>query len=273
VARLARHPLAFCLLLAAALVAARLAIIDYQFFVPITVPPHDMYQGAAFFGTNVHALRLEGDLAWWNPIGNFGYAQYYQSFLSPLAPTCGHIVFVLWVLGVRALEAVGIVLPEYPQYLAITYVVLPVLAFASFLWLCASLFRSRAAVMLAGIVYAFSGIGLWHSAWFYFQEPFSMYFLIAAVVAALRRPTASHLVLVLLAGLVELTSLNYWTLFNAWFVVVVLGLYAGLHWNQVRRAARRLTELWRTRRNAMAVVSVATAVTAGPRARGVPNTC
>src|SRR5438093_10283656 len=83
----ARSPLAFCLLVAVGLLATRLAIVDYRFLIQTTLPPHDMYQGAAFFATNLHALRLEGDLAWWNPTAIFGYAQYYQSFLSPLAPT------------------------------------------------------------------------------------------------------------------------------------------------------------------------------------------
>src|SRR5262249_7675871 len=163
----ARSPVAFCLLTALGLLATRLAVVDYRFLTLTTLPPHDMYQGAAFFATNLHALRLEGDLAWWNPTALFGYAQYYQSFLSPLAPTCGHVVFVLWAALIRALGGLGVALPEYPQYLVVTYVVLPLLAFVAFLWVCTLLFTSRAAALLAAIVYAFSGIGLWHSAWFY----------------------------------------------------------------------------------------------------------
>ena len=115
-----RPRLRFCLLVATGLVATRLAIVDHQFLAPTTVPPHDMYQGAAYFATNLHALRLEGDLAWWNPISDFGYAQYYQSFLSPLAPTSGHVVFILWAFAARALAFLGLGAAEYMQYVAVT---------------------------------------------------------------------------------------------------------------------------------------------------------
>jgi hypothetical protein len=242
--------------------AMRLAIVDHQFLAPTTLPSHDMYQGAAYFATNMHALRLEGDLAWWNPISDFGYAQYYQCFLSPLAPTCGHVVFILWALTARALALLGVGLPEYMQYVAVTYVAMPWLAYAAFLAFCSLIFASRAAIVLAGIVYAFSGIGLWHSAWFYFQEPFTLYLLLGSVVAALQRPVPSRLLLVLVAVLVQVAALNYWTVYDSWFVVLVLGAYAGFHGNQVRRLARRLVTLWRTRRAGMAAALTATALTA-----------
>ena len=252
----------FCLIVAMGLVATRFAIVDHQFLAPTTVPPHDMYQGAAFFATNLHALRLEGDLAWWNPISSAGYAQYYQSFLSPLAPTSGHVVFIVWAFATRALARVGIGFPEYLQYVAVTYLVLPSLAYWAFLTFCSLLFASRAAVVLAGIVYAFSGIGLWQSAWFYFQEPFTLYLVLAAVVGALRRPVASRLLLVPAAVLVQIASFNYWTLYNSWFLVLVLGVYGGFHANQVRRLGRRLRDLWRTRRAPMVAAPAATALTA-----------
>ena len=253
--------LGFCLLVATGLSATRLALVDHQFLAPTSVPSHDMYQGAAYFATNLHALRLEGDLAWWNPVSDFGYAQYYQCFLSPLAPTCGHVVFILWALAARALALLGVGLPEYLQYVAVTYVVLPWLAYAAFLAFSSLIFASRAAVALAGIVYAFSGIGLWHSAWFYFQEPFTLYLVLATVVAALQRPVPSRLLLVLVAALVQIASFNYWTVYDSWFLVLVLGIYAGFHGNQVRRLGRRLRILWRTRRAAMGTALAATALT------------
>ena len=255
--------MAFCLLTALGLLATRLAVVDYRFLTLTTLPPHDMYQGAAFFATNLHALRLEGDLAWWNPTALFGYAQYYQSFLSPLAPTCGHVVFVLWAALIRALGGLGVALPEYPQYLVVTYVVLPLLAFVAFLWVCTLLFTSRAAALLAAIVYAFSGIGLWHSAWFYFQEPFTLFFLVGAAIAALRRPVASRLLLLLVAALVQIASFNYWSLYNAWFLALTLGTYAVVHGNQVRRLGRRLGELRRRHPVAVATSLSAATLTAG----------
>jgi len=257
-----RSRLGFCLLVATGLVATRLAIVDHQFLTPTIVPSHDMYQGAAYFATNLHALRLEGDLAWWNPISDFGYAQYYQSFLSPLAPTSGHVVFILWAFAARALALLGLGAPEYMQYVAVTYVVLPWLAYAAFLAFCSLIFTSRAAVVLAGIVYAFSGIGLWHSAWFYFQEPFTLFLVLASVVAALQRPVPSRLLLVPVALLVQVASLNYWTVYDSWFLALVLGAYAGFHANQVRRLGRRLRALWRARRAATGTAVAATALTA-----------
>src|SRR4051794_18474062 len=83
---------AFCVGLAALMVAARLVAFDADVFFQFRyVPNHDMLAGLPFFATNVHAVRTTGDLAWWNPIAyhGHGYPQYYQALLSPLAPTSG----------------------------------------------------------------------------------------------------------------------------------------------------------------------------------------
>jgi hypothetical protein len=55
----------------------RLMVFDFaEFFERRAVPSHDFYQGAGLFCPNMHAMRIEGDLAWWNPVGEHGgYAQ------------------------------------------------------------------------------------------------------------------------------------------------------------------------------------------------------
>src|SRR3982751_629895 len=97
--------LAFCAAIAFVMVVLRLLIFDYPVFFGMQyVPNHDMYQGASFFATSMHSVRLSGDIVWWNPVSNNGYAQYYQSFFSPLAPTSHHIVFILWAQLIRVLS-------------------------------------------------------------------------------------------------------------------------------------------------------------------------
>src|SRR5262249_28758885 len=143
-----------------------------------------------------------------------------------------------------------------------TYLVMPWLAYAAFLAFCSLIFASRAAVVLAGGVFAFSGIGLWLSAWFFFQGPFTLFLLLAAVVAAVRRPLASRLLLLLVAALVQLASFNYWTVHNSWFLVLVVGTYAGSHTNQVRRLGRRFRALAREHGVVTGTALAATALTA-----------
>jgi hypothetical protein len=245
----ARQPstLAFCALLAAASVVARILLVDHNFFRLVQIPSHDLSEGLAFFTTSMHSLRLEGDLAWWNPSSHTGYAQYFQAFASPLAPSWGHIVFIAWSHLVVVLASIGIVIPEYVQYLVVNYVVLPFLAFLAFAWFCSLVLRTRAAVALALVVYVLSGIGLWNSAWFYFQEPFSFFFLLGATIAFLQRPTPPRGLVCLAAALVQLASLNYWTVYNLFFFAIVAGTYAAAHRNQVARAGVRL-RAWRAAR-------------------------
>ncbi|NJL94859.1 MAG: hypothetical protein HC915_14650 [Anaerolineae bacterium] len=116
----------FALILALVLLGLRLVSFDHAFFVQLRyVPNHDIYQGASFFATNMHAMRLSGDLAWWNPAEGVGYAQYPQALLSPLAPTQGHLVFMLWAQGVWLADQLGWQFAEYQQYITVTYIVLP----------------------------------------------------------------------------------------------------------------------------------------------------
>jgi WXXGXW repeat (2 copies) len=239
---------AFCVWLALGMVGLRVALFDYRYFLLDTLPNHDMSQGLAFFTTSMHSMRLTGDVAWWNPIGDNGYAQYYQSFLSPLAPTTHHISFILWAQLIRALSFAGIVIPEYYQYLIVNFLILPFLAAWSFALFASLLFRRRSTVLLVSVAYTLSGIGIWNSAWFYFQEPFTLFLLLAACLAALRRPTPRRLLLLAAAVLVQITSFNYWTLYNAFFIGIVLGAYSWIHPFQVRRFARRVFQVMRCQR-------------------------
>jgi hypothetical protein len=245
------------------MVSARLLIFDYATFFRLHyVPNHDMYQGAPFFMTSMHSLRMQGDIVWWNPVSFNGYAQYYQSFLGPLAPTPGHVTFMLWAEGVRGLNALGIAVPEYFQYLVFNYVVLPFLTCFALALLLSLIYRRRATVLLMVIAYTFSNIGLWTSAWFYFQESFTVFFLLAALIAYLKRPTPRLLSVLVAAGLIQLASSNYWTLYNSPFVVFLVAGYGVTYPNQVRRACLRTREIiHRHKRTAWAVGGL-TAITA-----------
>jgi hypothetical protein len=238
-----RHDGAFCLLLALLLLAARVVIIDHRILSVTSIPLHDMFHGTAFVATSLHSLRLDGDIAWWNPISQLGYAQYYLGFFSPMAPTYGNVVFVAWSWLALGLAHLNVLVPEYIQYVVLNYLVFVLLAFVAFLWFCSQLFAHRATVALAGIVFAFSGIGLWNSAWFYFQEAFTFFFLAGTAIGALQRPVPARIALLALATVIQTASFNYWTLYNSWFALVLFGSYAAFHGNQVRRLGRRLLAL------------------------------
>ena len=234
---------AFCLSAAALVVLLQLACYNCDAFFRLrAVPSHDLYQGASFFATSMHSVRLSGDIAWWNPISNNGYAQYYQSFLSPLVPTSGNIVFIVWCQGIRALSALGVTVPEYYQYLAVVYMVLPFLMYSSFALFLGLLLRSRWAIFLVMVVHGLSGIALWNKAWFFAQEPFTLFLLLAATVALLKRPNRKHLFWLLAAAMIQLASINYWTVYNSWFIAIVLGAYGLAYPNQVRRLLVRLRD-------------------------------
>ncbi len=255
-------PAGFAALVALGVVALRILLFDYHYFRPDFIPDHDMSQGLAFFTTSMHSVRLSGDVAWWNPVSN-GYAQYYQSFLSPLAPTTHHVVFILWAQAVRVLARCGVTVPEYYQYLAVNFVVLPLLAAWAFALFAGLLYRRRLTVAVVSLAWGLSGIGLWHSAWFYFQEPFTLFLLLAAGLAALRRPTPPRLLLLLAAGVVQATSVNYWTVYNAFFMAIILASYALAYPHRLRRLLRRARQAAaRHRAGAAAVAAGALAAVA-----------
>src|SRR6188768_1485728 len=135
----------FLFAVAASMLLLRLVIFDFtEFFERRSIPSHDLYQGAGLFCPNMHSMRISGDLAWWNPVGEQGgYAQCYNAFLSPLAPTSGHIVTIVWAQLVRALSMVGVAIPEYLQYLIVNLALLPFLAYLAVAFLTTRLFKSR----------------------------------------------------------------------------------------------------------------------------------
>jgi Bacterial membrane protein YfhO len=258
-ARFLKSEATFCVFVAALLVTCRLLFFDYQMYFRYQyIPNHDMMAAAPFFVTNAHAMRTTGDLAWWNPIsyGGHGYAQYYQSFLSPLAPTTGHLTFVVWLQLVRLLGQVGVTFPEYLQFLTFTYVVLPFLTFLCFAAFARLLFRRRCTVVLVTAAYALSGIGLWNSAWFYFQESFTLFFFLAAWVAVLQRPNLQRALVLLMAVLVQATSFNYWTIYNSWFILICLGTYCAVYRSQVVRCWYALCRGVSSHRSATAGLTV-----------------
>lgn len=253
--------LVYCLLLALVMVGLRIVAYDSVILALDTPPNHDMLQGSAFFAPNMHSVRLTGDLAWWNPASFTGYAAYYQAFLSPLAPTPGHLVHIIWSQIVRGLALIDVAIPEYSQYLLLNYLILPFLAILAFILFAAGWLRTRAALTLAALVFTLSGIGLWLSAWFYFQETFTFFLLLTATHGVLRRPTARRMLLWTAAALIQLASLNYWTLYNLFFFIIVVGAWAWLYPHRFTRLWRRVQRaLTPQARVALALAGIAAAV-------------
>ncbi len=177
----------FHICIALTMTLLRLFLWDYHnFFELFSLPQHDMNQGLAYFATNMHCLRIAGDLAYWNPASNLGYPQYQQMFLAPLAPNPGHLVFMLWANLVIALAHIGKAMPEYYQYLTVNYIVLPFLSFWAFAAFFGNIFKSRITIFWLSLGYALSGIGLWQSGWFYFQESFTFFSVLAAITGFLK---------------------------------------------------------------------------------------
>lgn len=241
----------FSVLTALWVVCLRLWLFESGYFAGAYIPNHDMTQGLAFFGTSVHNLRLAGEIVWWNPIASEGYAQYYQSFLAPLAPTQGNIVFVIWSQAVRLCALLGVPTPsEYVQYLTVNYLVLPFLAYWALGELARTLVLHRVTVLAIVGTFALSGIGLWNAAWFYFQESFTLLFFLAAFIRAVQSPTPRAIALLSAAILVQITSINYWTIYNAPFLVMFLGTFTAFHARRVGRLAANLVTLLLARRTA-----------------------
>ncbi len=253
---------AFFVATALAMLVLRLMLFDAaNLFSTSFVPSHDVYKGTSHFTISMHSMRLNGDIAWWNPISSNGYAQYFQLFVSPLAPTANHIVYIVWAQMIRILSFVGISLPEYLQFLAVNFIILPFLTFTAFTYFCSHIFRRRPTIVLVALVYTLSGIGLWNAAWFYFQESFSLFFLLGACLGLLQRPNVPRLMLFLTALLIQLVSFNYWTIYNSWFIVLLLGFYGWMHYNQVRRLYSRTLKLVKQHKRLTALVTAMSVVT------------
>jgi glycosyltransferase involved in cell wall biosynthesis len=69
----------------------------------------------------------------------------------------------------------------------------------------------RLPIALVVVTYAPSGIGLWNSAWFYYEEPATTFFVLYAPVALIRGPSQIRVLVFVAAALVQASSLNYWT--------------------------------------------------------------
>src|SRR5262249_30322231 len=104
---------------------ARLALFDRAIFTLQAVTNHDSTSSAGAFASSMHALVSEGDLAWWLPSPEGGFAQYYNQFLSPLMPTAGAPLFILWAIAIKALLLLGLRVPEYFQFIFFQQVLSP----------------------------------------------------------------------------------------------------------------------------------------------------
>ncbi len=237
-----RSDFAFAIVLSAVLVGLRVLLFDFHFIKGHMLPNHDMSQAASFFATNLHSVRLSGDIAWWNPATANGYAQYFQSFLSPLAPTPNHIVFILWAEAIKLLSLVHIAIPEYSQYITFTFILMPFLTFVAGTLFFKQIYENRSVISILMLAYVFSSIGIWNSAWFYFQESFTLFAVLGTSIAFLKKPTQSRLWLVLAAVLMQICSANYWTVHNSWLYVIGAASYAFAFPNQIRRAFVRIKQ-------------------------------
>ncbi len=232
------NSMAFHMTIGASLILIRMYLWDYNnIFQLQSWPQHDMNQGLAFFTTNMHCLRLTGDLAWWNPVANLGYPQYQQMFLSPMAPTPSHIVFILWSQLICVLSYMHQAIPEYYQYLIINYVVFPFLTYWFFAAFVSNFIKSRATVIWLSLTYALSGIGLWQNAWFYYQESFSLFFVLASFLSFMHSPTLRRSLLLLVAVTIQAVSLNYWTIYNSWFYLIFFLSYFWLFPHKINSVA------------------------------------
>lgn len=248
------------LLTAVCMVFLRIALFDYQILTLEVPPNHDMFEGNAWFSTNMHALRESGDLAWWMPERNNGYAQYYQSFLSPAGPTPGYLPFVIWAGCMKTLNVFGIAVPEYLQFVLLTYVVMSFLMYCAFGYFAYELFRDIRVVCFASIVVALSSIGIWNSAFLNFQEMATLFFLLGSLMRLLRKPYARSYWVFALALVIQAAATNYWTLYNIPFYVIFLGAHAWAYRTRWRRLFVRTRSLWQDNKLAMTSAIAATAL-------------
>jgi len=239
-------PAFWCVVGATIALALRIALFDWSILAVQNFPNHDLAQGAGFFAINLHSIRMEGDIAWWKSNSFNGYAHYYQTFLSPLAPTPSHISFLIVAAVMRTLDHFHVVISEYVYYVFTTFVLLAWCAVAAFGWLVSQFCRQPLAIVFACIVYALSTIGLWDGAWFYFQEPATFSFLLGSAIALIAHQTRTRAILFLVAVLIQVASINYWTLYNLFFFVLFAGSYVCFFPTKARAALSSLLALPKT---------------------------
>ena len=236
-------PAFWCVVGSTIALALRIALFDWSILAAMHFPNHDLSQGAGFFAINLHSIRVEGDIAWWKSNAFNGYAHYYQTFLSPLAPTPSHISFLLVAAAMWTLDRLHFVVSEYQYYVFTNFVLLVWCAIAGFGWLVSQFSQRPFAIVFSCIVYAFSTIGLWEGSWFYFQEPATFNFLLGSTIALMNGQTRTRASLFLVAVLIQVASINFWTLYNLFFFVVFVGSYVCFFPTKARRALSGLTAL------------------------------
>lgn len=232
----------FLVAAAGSMVALRLILFDNNFVSLALAPNHDMLNGLPLFSTSLHSMRLSGDIAWWYSPSLNGYAQYFLGFLVPVAPNYGSPVFIVWMQIARLLSGFDIVIPEYLQYMAVTYLVFPFLASLALGYMARQIFASRWTILFILIVYNLSGIGLWNGAWFYFQEAFSLFWLLGSFLTLCRKPSVGNGLWFTLAVVNQVASFNYWTLYNIPFILIFIGSYLVVYWRRVVWAVHRLQQ-------------------------------
>lgn len=254
--RLFRHENIFIITLAAFFILFKFVVNDHLYFSLKTVPGHDMTTGAGLFATNMHSLRLTGEPAYWSPAAPNGFAQYYQSFLSPNAPVPSSPVFILWTWLNSPINRIGIVIPEFYQYLIIVYLILPFLTIFFFGKLIQLLFHNRYVTVILSLIYMFSSIGIWQKSWFYFQEPFAVFFLLWAVLKLVYSPSVPSLGILAVALINQCITVNYWTVNNLWFYGIFLGIFFLTHAALCLRAAKKIVSLFRAKLFPVIMVSI-----------------
>jgi hypothetical protein len=228
----------FALALACALCFFRIGLFDYQIFGLRAYPNHDSGAVAAAFASSMHALVTEGDLAWWLPGPNGGFAQYYNQFLSPVLPTAGSPIFVGWAILIKALSYIGVRIPEYFQFLVFQEFWSPLLAFMALALFVKRFVLSWVPVVIAVSSFALGGPGLWNNSWMFYQEWITIFLGLYLFDLLLERPTYSRLMAYLVMVVVTIASANYWTIFSQWLLAFIYGSYAIFFRNRIKRAFR-----------------------------------
>src|SRR5262249_47824792 len=95
-----------------------------------------------------------------------------------------------------------------------------------------------------------------------FQEQATLFFLLGALLAFLQSPGGPTACLASAAILIQVASLNYWSVYDSWFIAIVLASYVVCNRAEVRHATAKLLDAVRQRRAASAGLLAVCAVTA-----------
>jgi hypothetical protein len=233
-------PINFSFILSLILVVIKLVIYDYfEYFTLKSIPNHDLSESIGFFATNIHSMIISGEPAYWGPATPYGFAQYFQSFLSGTVPTTHNIVFILWSQLMIVLKLFAIHIPEYFQYLAVNTIILPFLTYFFLALFIQSLFKHRLVTTFATIVYAYSNIGLWNSAWFLYQESMAFWFILFSFTNLIELTNLKNLSIFCVSLIVLGMSVNYWTIFYSWYYGIIFLTYIIIYKNRILSAVHK----------------------------------